>query len=158
MPLFQDEVVAVMAPDHPLASKPFVTAADLATAHLVLYTTQRGQSWLIRDILDPAGVTARGMTQVRLTEGIVELAKAGAGVGALAHWAVAPHLGKGLAAVRITRRGYRRSWSAAMIRENAPPAYLQDFARLLAGGPFATGGRTGSRSRPEGRARPGKAS
>lgn len=132
-PLFEDELMAVMAPDHPLAKKSVLHAADFAREHVLLYSIPLTESTLFQQVLVPAGVTPARVSRVELTEAMVEMAKAGLGVGVLARWAVAPELSKGtLAAVRVTRPGLRRHWHAAWPRTVRPPPYLAPFVELLA--------------------------
>ena len=53
------------------------------------------------------------MSQVPLTEAILELVKAGLGVSVMARWAIEPAIKTGaVRAVRITRRGVFRAWTA----------------------------------------------
>ena len=53
------------------------------------------------------------MSQVPLTEAILELVKAGLGVSVMARWAIEPAIKTGaVRAVRISRRGVFRAWSA----------------------------------------------
>jgi LysR family transcriptional regulator for metE and metH len=67
-----------------------------------------------------------------LTEAILELVKARMGVSVMANWAVAPHVRLGqLAAVRITARGMRRRWSAAVRSDTTSPPWLMDFIASL---------------------------
>ena len=137
-PLFQDELVGVMAPGHRLASRSHLRAEDFATEHLIMYAIAEHESTLFREVLIPAGVRPAKVSSIQLTEAIVELVKAGVGVAVLARWAVAPHLEAGsLLAVPLTRRGFRRRWYAATVRQPEQPPYLRAFASLLAEGPAA---------------------
>jgi LysR family transcriptional regulator, regulator for metE and metH len=133
-PLFRDELVVVMAPSHRLASRAYLQAKDFATEHLILYALTESESTLYQEVLLPAGVRPARHSSVQLTEGILELVKAGVGISVLARWAVAAHLESGsLAAVPLTRGGFHRQWSAATLRQKSPPGYLRGFAELLAG-------------------------
>jgi LysR family transcriptional regulator for metE and metH len=133
-PLFQDELMAVIPPGHPWEGRNHVDAADLAAEHLFLYNAPRSDLTIFTDVLDPAGVQPRQVSKVELTEAVVELVRAGLGVGVLARWAVGPHLKSGaLRVVRITPAGLVRQWSAATVRRKTIPAHLQAFEDLLAG-------------------------
>lgn len=137
-PLFRDELCAVVPPGHRLSARPFLRAEDFAEEHVIMYTMAERESTLFQEVLLPAGVRPARVTTIQVTEGIIELVKAGMGVAVLARWAVAPHLEAGtLCAVRITRAGIHREWSAAMVRQPNPPAYLRAFAELLAEGTAA---------------------
>jgi LysR family transcriptional regulator, regulator for metE and metH len=78
-------------------------------------------------------VTPAALQQVQLTEAIIELVKAGMGIAVLAGWAVDPYVRSGTLAARpLTRRGYRRRWSAVMLRDMASVPYVKAFVDLLA--------------------------
>ena len=97
-------------------------------------------------LLAPAGVVPARTLQVRLTEAIVEMAKAGLGIGVLSAWAVAPHVAAGtVMAVPLTRRRFGRSWSAATLRRTARLAHVRAFIDLLAATrPFAAAAGAGA--------------
>jgi LysR family transcriptional regulator for metE and metH len=131
-PLFRDELVAIVAPDHPWATRRFVEAKDFALEHLFTYTISRIDSTLFQKVLTPAGISPREHSQVELTEAVIELVKAGLGVAALARWAAAPHLKAGtLRAVRVTETGLPREWSAATLRYKTPRPQLTGFIEAL---------------------------
>jgi LysR family transcriptional regulator for metE and metH len=135
-PLFADELCVVLPAAHRLAGRGYIRAEDFATENVVMYALSERDSTLFQKVLIPAGVRPARVTSIQLTEGIVELVKAGHGVAVLARWAVAPHLESGaLKAVRLTREGFHRQWAAATVRQPSPPAYLRAFAELLAAGP-----------------------
>lgn len=134
VPLFKDELVAVLPPDHRLAARAYLKAEDFADESLILYVPP-ADSTLIQDVMLPAGVRPGRITQVQLTEAIVEMVGAGLGVSLLARWAVAPRIADGtLRAVRVTRRGLRRHWQATTLRAAERAPHVDDFIRLLARG------------------------
>ena len=122
-PLFRDELVALVRPDHAWAGRAFVRPEDFATEHVIHYATTRSELTLFADVLRPAGVTPRRVTPVHLTEAILEMVRGGLGVAVLAHWSAAPYVERGLVVpVRVTRRGLTRRWYAATRRRDSPPA------------------------------------
>jgi LysR family transcriptional regulator for metE and metH len=130
--LFADELVAVMAPGHPLAGRPWLRPADFARENLILYTSPE-ESTAFQKLLVPAGVTPRQVSEIQLTEAIVEMTKAGLGISVLARWSVAPQLAAGtLRAARLGRGGLRRRWTAATLRSSPRAGWLDDFVRLMA--------------------------
>lgn len=131
-PLFQDEMKVIVAPGHPFTSKPYVTAKDIAGETLLTYSDLRGNV-ISERLLRPAGLEPKKHLQVRLTEAIVELVKAGMGIAVLAQWAAAPYVASGsVTAVPITRRGFSREWSAAYLRARPMPAYVRSFIDMVA--------------------------
>src|SRR4029453_16605190 len=115
-PLFEDECVVVLPPGHPLATRRHVRVQDFADQHLLTYATPE-ESIAMKRVLIPAGVRPRQMTQVQLTEPILDRVKSGHGIAVLASWSVAPEVSAGaLVARRFTRRGLVRKWQAARLR------------------------------------------
>jgi len=132
IPLFRDELAAVVPAGHPWASRPYVVAEDFVSEHVLLYSGSRADSTLFRDVLDPARVTPERVSRVELTEAILELVRAGMGVSLLARWAVEPCVRSGhVVAVRVTKRGLHRQWSAATLARTDPPGHLKGFIDLL---------------------------
>jgi LysR family transcriptional regulator for metE and metH len=136
-PLFADELVAVMPPSHPLTRKPFLVAQDFAEEHLILYDAPKAELTIFSDVLFPAAVSPKQASHVQLTEAIIEMVKAGLGIGILARWAVLPHTKAGtLVAVPVTRRGLQRRWQAAFTKKKVLPAHITDFIGLMAAKSF----------------------
>lgn len=131
-PLFDDELMVVMSPDHPLARRAFVSAQDFQEEHLILYTTADRTIAVLRDVLEPAGIEPRRLTRIQLTEAIVELVAAGLGISVLAGWAIAPAIRAGIVrAVRLTESGYSRRWFVAMRADDLRLPYHVDLIDLL---------------------------
>ena len=132
-PLFTDEMVAVVARSHPLAKRRWVSAQDLAREHLLLYSSRPEESFLLRKVLAPEGLTPARVSFIMLTEAMIELARAGTGVGILPRWSAQRAIASGgVAALSITRRAMRRRWVAATLAAQPDPPYLVDFMDLLA--------------------------
>ena len=132
VPLFEDELVAVMAPSHPLASRAYLEASDFAHEHLLNYSPPE-ESFLFQHLLNPAGVMPRQLSLIQLTEAIVELTKAGMGICALARWAVEPHVRAGtLRAVSLTSAGMSRRWYSATRAMKNKPQHLREFEQFVA--------------------------
>jgi len=131
-PLFGDEMVAIVAKTDPLAKRRWIAADDLAAQHLLLYSSTPDDSFAFRRVLRPAGLTPARVSFIMLTEAMIELARAGAGVGILPRWSAQRAIaGGGVAALSLTRRGMRRQWVAATLAAQADPPYLVDFLDLL---------------------------
>jgi LysR family transcriptional regulator for metE and metH len=132
VPLFEDEIVVVVSPNHPFARRPYVRAEDFATETLIIYGP-REESSVLTNVILAAGVHPADIQQVQLTEAIVEMAKAELGVGVLARWAVQPHVDAGqVRTVRLTETGYTRHWRAVVARPAADAVHVQEFIRLVA--------------------------
>jgi len=132
VPLFDDELVAVVAPTHPLASRAYLEASDFAQEHLLNYSPPE-ESFLFQHLLTPAGVVPRQFSQMQLTEAIIELVKAGMGTAALARWAVEPHVRAGtLRAIPLTDAGLPRRWFSATRATKSRPQHLREFEQFVA--------------------------
>jgi len=130
-PLFTDELMAVMAPGHRLASKSYVRPEELADERLLIHNSPQ-ENVVIQGLLIPAGVSPQHVSQVQLTEAMTEMAKAGLGVGLVSKWAVREEVAAGaLRAVRLTPKGFHRPWSAVTLRSEQSRPHLLDFVNLL---------------------------
>jgi LysR family transcriptional regulator for metE and metH len=131
-PLFDDEMLAVVPPGHPWTRRRYIEPSAMATERLLVYNTDRHDSYVFTQILEPAGVEPAHVSKVPLTEAILELVKAGMGVAIMARWALEPAIASGaVRAIRMTRRGVIRQWSAATLASRAEPRWQADFVALL---------------------------
>lgn len=132
-PLFQDEMMVVMNPDHPLAARTFIRASDFANVSLLTYAVPKEETDVFSKVLIPSGIRPREVLPLALTEAIVEMIKAGMGISVLASWAVAPQVkAKTLTAVPLTSNGLRRHWSAVTLKNRLLPDFTREFIELLA--------------------------
>jgi DNA-binding transcriptional LysR family regulator len=64
---------------------------------------------------------------------MIELARAGMGVGILPRWSAQRAIGSSaVVALSITRRGLRRRWAAGTLAAQTDPPYIDDFTELIA--------------------------
>jgi LysR family transcriptional regulator for metE and metH len=129
MPMFDDELVLVMARRHRLAALPRVRPADLAGETVLIYPP-REESTLL-SAMRRARTQPKQVIEIPLTEAMVELASAGAGVGLLASWAVSPQVRAKKVTTKSVGAGLSRSWYALTLRSRAMTPYLQAFLELL---------------------------
>ena len=116
-------IVAVVPSAHPFARRSYIEPTDLSGAHLLLYNHDPKSS----DI-EPARIS-----RLPLTEAILELIRAGQGLGVMARRAIEPAIHSGaVRAVRIGRRGVFRNWRAATLRSRPEPKWQKDFVALMA--------------------------
>lgn len=132
-PLFEDELLAVVSPNHPLSSKPYIKPEDFSEYPIIVYSIPLEENMIFQKILNPAEITPKRIYKVMLTEAIIEMVKAGIGIGVLARWAVAPQLkSRELRGLRLTRKGVHRNWNAVTLKNTQAPKYLLEFEKLLA--------------------------
>jgi LysR family transcriptional regulator, regulator for metE and metH len=131
-PLFLDEMVVIAAPTHPLAGRGWISPRALAAEHLLLYATAPEESFLLKRVLAPAGLVASRVSFIMLTEAMVEMARAGVGLGVLPRWSAhAAIAARAVVPLSITRKGVRRQWTAATLKAQPEPPYLTDFLDLV---------------------------
>jgi LysR family transcriptional regulator for metE and metH len=152
-PLFKDELMVIVSPQHRLARKSFVKAEDLMNERLIIHGTPH-ENMVFQNLLFPSGVAPKHVSQVQLTEAIIEMVKAGLGVGLMATWAVREQVEAGsLCALRLTSRGFQRQWSAAFLNRRVQPQYLLAFIDLVA----RRQNRSNQQRHPDTRPKPSKA-
>ena len=131
-PVFEDELICIVAPQHKLASHPYVTAELIAREKLLLYN-ELADSVVYNQVLRPAGLVPSATMRVPLTEAMIELARSGAGIAVMPRWSAWPHISaRTVIALRLTRQGVFRAWHAAIRRRPLQPSYLTAFITLLA--------------------------
>ena len=130
--LFEDEYVAVINPRHAWAARSFVTPDVLAVEPLFLYSRSLAENFVVKHVMRPAGLDLQRVTYLQLTEGILEMIKAGLGSGILPKWSIATAIAAGdVKAIRITKRGVYRTWYAAALSGVPATPFMDDFIRLL---------------------------
>ncbi|MDY7578395.1 LysR family transcriptional regulator [Herbaspirillum sp. RTI4] len=130
-PLFQFEIVALLAHDHPLAGKDYLQAADFATDTLITYPVPDDMLDIVRQVLQPAGIqTARRTTE--LTVAMLQLVASRRGIATLPVWAAQNYLNRDyVLAKRITAQGLTGRLYAACQPELSALAYMQDFIATI---------------------------
>jgi DNA-binding transcriptional LysR family regulator len=109
-----------------------VALAEIASEPLYLFSRSIESSFIVRKVLRPAGLTPSRATHLQLSEGIIEMVKAGMGATVLPKWSIAAALSAGgIKAVRITRAGVFRKWYAVALSDAAPTPFMDEFVRLL---------------------------
>jgi len=133
-PLFADEIVFVLAGDHPLAARAELSRDDLRRFPLITSPTPAEERrWFLSSVF---GRQKPKLTflQFPLTEAVVDAARAGMGIAVLSEWIASGYLGgSDLVAKRLGPRGLSRPWRVAYRREYAEPAEL--LASALGGAP-----------------------
>ncbi len=116
-PLFEDELVLVMPPGHPLAGKPHAEARDLVAVDYLTYSRTSEPGFEYERFIKPSGFTPHFIQIVEMTDAIVELVASGLGVSILSRWALTRSIQQGtVATVPLTAQGLPLLWSL-LIRE-----------------------------------------
>jgi len=150
-PLFEDDFVVLVPPGHRLAEKSFVEAEDIAGETILIYPPKE-ESTLLMKVLEPAGIRPKKVQEIMLTEAIIEMVIGGLGIAGVARWSAGPQLASGLlVGLPLKPPGLRWHWSIAQLRANRPPAYIDEFIRVLSERPLhaeAEMGKSSAANRP----------
>ena len=115
------EKAAYLGP-HLLVRLPYTQA--FARNHVVIVA-------IVEEIMRPVGTLPKRIVQVRITEAIVELARAGQGIAILSGWSFYDLDNRaGLVPVRVTRGGFRRRWRA-VVRDDCRDEHVASFVRTV---------------------------
>ncbi len=137
-PLFRFEILAVLAPEHPLRAKRILHAADFADVTLITYPVPEDRIDLILNVLKPAGIQPQRRT-AELTVAILQLVASRRGVAALPSWGIKSYVDHDYVIAR--RIGTDGLWSdlyASTLKETASRPYLRDFLTTARNTCFAT--------------------
>ena len=137
-PLFRFEILAVLAPEHPLRAKRILHAADFADLTLITYPVPEDRIDLILNVLKPAGIQPQRRT-AELTVAILQLVASRRGVAALPSWGIKNYVDHDYVIAR--RIGTNGLWSdlyASTLKETASRPYLRDFLTTARNTCFAT--------------------
>ena len=131
VPLFKDQLVAVMAEDHPLAGCAFLQLSDFTANNLISHC-DRNRNRFYQQVLRPQGIEPKRIMNVGAPQAIVEMVVAGFGISVFPRWAVAESLKSWRIVARpITPRGFPLTWHAVYLSRNNIPVYQQEFIRSI---------------------------
>lgn len=131
-PLFQFEIIALIAKDHALASREFLSAEDFASDTLITYPVPDDMLDVVRQVLRPAGVNSAGRRTTELTVAMMQLVASKRGIATLPVWAAQNYINRDyVLPIRITTDGLTGSLYAATLPELSTKTYLQDFVNTI---------------------------
>ncbi|HEY8943615.1 MAG TPA: LysR family transcriptional regulator [Polyangiaceae bacterium] len=112
LPLFRDELVLAIPRGHPLASRKYVEGSDLAEETLIQGNASSAERERVKSVLFGSGGGVKHVVRLPVTEAVIDLVEAGMGVSILPGFTLRARLQRGdLEVVRLTRRGFHRSWT-----------------------------------------------
>lgn len=133
-PWFEDELLAVMHQDHPLAAQPHLAASDFAHQHLIIHSYPLETVSVYQLFLQPAGVIPQKTSALPLTEVALEMVDAGMGISCFPAWALrAFQLSPHLVTLPLGPQGTRRTHYVAHRKAEGDKEYLQAFVAALLG-------------------------
>ena len=137
-PLFSYEMVGICSKDHPLANKEVWQAEDFAEETWVTYPVPDDMLDLYRQVLKPKGINPPRRT-TELTIALIQLVASRRGIATVPYWAALPYLEKGYVVARkITEEGLFSNLYAAIRKEDANLAYIEDFHQTVKAQSFST--------------------
>lgn len=126
-PIFEDEMLVIMSPNNPLATRDYIRAKDFNGQNYFAYT-DLSENTVYQKLLKQNDVKFASASQVQLTEAIIEMAKADLGIAVLAKWAVArKYLEGGIVAKPLTKQGFYLQWYVAYLKSDLVPTYFREF-------------------------------
>ena len=122
--LFDDELLAIVASDHPWARKAYIDADDFNDAHLVMFDSYDPARTPATPLPIPDGAQPAKLTLLPLvTELVIEAVIASDAVTVMPSWIAAPHLATGrVVGVQVGTEAQGRTWYAATRRGAADRA------------------------------------
>jgi LysR family transcriptional regulator for metE and metH len=127
--LFKDELLVVMSKHHELASMESITPKQLSLYTLLLSPNTKQK--LSLGLATHVDINNISITELPLTEGIIQWCSAGLGISIMADWAVRPWLDQENIIVKPLKVNWAaRSWSAVTLSQELP-IYMEGFIQLL---------------------------
>lgn len=126
-PLFDDELVAVMSPEHSLASLKKIKTAHIKDETVLVYNFGNNTGSVLESYLQIT--PPKKIMAIPLTEAIIEMVKANIGITVMAKWAVQPYLCDQLKIVPLDSPLRKRRWYACMQKEANEP--LKQLSLLI---------------------------
>ena len=142
MHLFDDELLFIMAPDHRLAGRAYITGQDIVGEDYMIYTRIPASDREYAKLFRPNETFPNWTETMELPEAIVEMVAAGLGTSVLASWAVQNSIkSKRIVGARVGPDGISIPWYAATRPGKAKEdQYNRRVAKFLAEWSRATGG------------------
>lgn len=136
IPLFGDEVVAVVHPGHPWASRAQVATADFGEEVYVAYGERSGDDCDYERFIQSRGIVPRRLLRVGLVDAAIEFVAAGHGVSLLANCSTIRSSSAGRIVRRqLADRDAQVQWSAVIRASESPHSPVRRFCQMV--GPWS---------------------
>jgi LysR family transcriptional regulator for metE and metH len=139
--LFDDELVAVMAASHDLATRRHIEPSDFADQPLIADDPANDGGVTARTVLTAAGVRPARFVDAGTPFGVIDLARAGYGLGIVSKRMVpAGDELDGLIALPIGSKGFRLPWQVAIRADEAegsPASFMAERLSYWCEGPVS---------------------
>lgn len=149
VPLFDEELVALVASAHRLADRPLLSSGDLRVEQLAVHTARPAEQRWLTDRLAAAGLEPMRLTPVTLTEAIIGLAEAGEAVAIVPRpIADAAVRADRVRALRVGQHGLRRRWHLVTLATGVSALHVQCFVAAIQSAATEAAGISDERSMP----------
>lgn len=130
--LFDDELVALVNPDHRLCGRAWLTPDDLVEESYLTYNSAPVPGFEYDKFIRPSETYPRIVTVVPQTSAISEMVAAGAGVSILSRWALTPAIeSRRIVPIRCGPDGLPLPWVAVLRADEPAGSAAQRIADLL---------------------------
>ncbi len=131
VPWRDDELVVIAAPDHPLAQRTDLVAADLVAMPFVLREPGSGTREVMEQALAARGIAVRTVMELGSTEAVKQAVSAGLGLSIVSWATIQMELDSArLVALDVADLSIRRQLSRAHVRDRPQSRALQEWLKL----------------------------
>jgi LysR family transcriptional regulator for metE and metH len=130
-PIFEDQLMAVLSKDHPLAQKDVIEICDFQDQELILplYDPSYQDTPVIEALIEAQHVKPKTLHRIHYTDATIEMVNAELGITVMADWIVEPYLKDRNIVVKPLHHSIaKRAWFAATCKQT--PA-IQNFLECL---------------------------
>lgn len=130
-PIFEDQLMAVLPQDHPLAEKDVIEICDFQDQEVILplYDPSYQDTPVIESLIEAQHVKPKTLHRIHYTDATIEMVNAGLGITVMADWIVEPYLRERNIVVKPLHNSVaKRAWFAATCKQT--PA-IQNFLECL---------------------------
>jgi DNA-binding transcriptional LysR family regulator len=130
-PLFTDEVLWIVAPNHPWAIAGEAAPGEIESQNYICRNAASSTSRLVQKYFERDRIRLTCGLELGGLEAVKEMVKAGAGITALAPWAARKELDeKSLVALPLGKRKLKRDWCLLRSPERKPGLAEEMFAKF----------------------------
>ena len=130
-PMFTDELMFIVGPQHPWVEAGGVARPEIAKQNFILYSRASQTFRAVESYFQDEGIVLNATMELGSIETIKELVKIGLGISVLATWIAGNELKEGtLMAMPLGRRKLRRQWGILSLRGRDLTTVEKDFVKL----------------------------
>jgi LysR family transcriptional regulator for metE and metH len=132
IPLFDEELVALVAPDHRLADRGALSPGDLRVEQAAVHAGRPAEQRWLTERLAAASLEPMRLTTVTLTEAMLGLVEAGDAIAIMPKPAAETAVRAGrVRALRIGSNGLKRRWQLITLATGVSALHVQCFASAV---------------------------